>query len=148
MLRSDDDVVMKAEKGITEDEFLEYKGMKGRAAHERKQLRKDKSIESITPSTLACLQRGILSDRKLSAGNLQPTRLKCTHVSEDMIEFVYANGRDVMNGQIHLGLDSADEANLKQGTQGVNISNIVKMKDIWTENLVITSCHQSEIQVH
>ncbi|KDO20654.1 hypothetical protein SPRG_13407 [Saprolegnia parasitica CBS 223.65] len=133
---------MSTPQADSSDVVIEYKGKKGRAAHERKQLKKDEAVTE----QLATLQRGILSEAKFSAGSVQPTRFRCTNASLDRFSFVYATGKVVLEGHVNLALSADEQADVTQGTQGANISNIVKMKPMASEALLTTPVHKYEIQ--
>ncbi|KAG9401831.1 hypothetical protein AC1031_007540 [Aphanomyces cochlioides] len=124
---------------------IDYKGQKGRAAHERKQLKKDaETVESV--ERMAILQRGILTTSRFSAANLQPTRLCLTSSSLDNVSFAYASGRQVVEAHVTLGLTEDERDKVTLGTQGINISNIVAMKPIESTPLVSNPVHHAEIQ--
>ncbi|RQM12041.1 hypothetical protein B5M09_004890 [Aphanomyces astaci] len=132
--------------------IIDYKGQKGRAAHERKLLKKDAAplpaSEGVV-AKLATLQRGILSETRFSAGNIQPTRLQVTGTSgnDNVVEFVYATGRQIFETHVPLGLSADEQERVTLGTQGANISNIVQMKAPTSRPLVAEEVlHKAEIQ--
>ncbi|KAF0698345.1 Aste57867_11023 [Aphanomyces stellatus] len=124
---------------------IDYKGQKGRAAHERKLLKKDTLVPDVV-STMATLQRGILSEAKFSAANVQPTRLQLTSTSLDDVSFAYASGRQVLEAHVALGLSEDEQTKVTLGTQGLNISNIVAMKPLMASPVVANTVHAAEIQ--
>ncbi|OQS07507.1 hypothetical protein THRCLA_00487 [Thraustotheca clavata] len=126
----------------TGEVIFEYKGQKGRAAHERKQLKP----EAAKNEQLAILQRGILSQTKFTAGGVQPTRLQCIDATAESYSFVYASDKSVVECSVNLALTDEESSNVKHGTQGANVSGIVKMKSIASDNILPTPVHKYEIQ--
>ncbi|ETV97021.1 hypothetical protein H310_09856 [Aphanomyces invadans] len=126
---------------------IDYKGQKGRAAHERKLLKKDVDPDSEgVVAKISTLQRGILSESTISAGNVQPTRLRVTGTMDSGVSFVYATGRQVFTAHAPIRLSDDDQAKVTLGTQGINISNIVQMKPPKCHPIVEDVLHTAEIQ--